>query len=163
VRLLRPPGEGRDVTELMRPTHLLDELTANGGLTSPNITYDQVEAVGTMLADIRRKVQFAMGDWLVLVEERFPEEFSQAAEVLKISPGGLQDYIRVARKVPRSMRRPELAWSLHRAVAALEPPEQKRMLEVAVREGLSHHELRQRLKPAELEPIRVCGECGRPL
>jgi hypothetical protein len=151
------------VTELVRPTHLLDELTANGGLHSTSITYEQLEAVGVMLADIRKKVQFAMGDWLLVVESRFPEQFSQAAELLELSEKGLSEYIRVAEKVPRSVRRKELSWSHHRAVAALEPPEQMEMLEVAVREGLSHHALRLRLKPAELEPVLVCGECGRAL
>jgi hypothetical protein len=159
----RPTAGGGVVTELVRPTHLLDELTANGGLTDPNVTYDQLEAVGVMLADIRKKVQFAMGDWLLVVEARFPEQFSQATELLELSEKGLQEYIRVAEKVPRSVRRKELSWSHHRAVAALEPPEQQEWLEKAVTLGLSHHELRQQLKPAELEPVRVCGECGRAL
>jgi hypothetical protein len=151
------------VTELVRPTHLLDELTANGGLTDPNVTYDQLEAVGVMLADIRKKVQFAMGDWLLVMEARFPERFSQAAELLELSEKGLQEYIRVAEKVPRSVRRRELSWSHHRAVAALEPPEQKEHLQAAVTERLSHHQLRQRLKPDDDVPRPVCGECGRVL
>jgi hypothetical protein len=150
------------VTELVRPTHLLDELTANGGLHSTSITYDQLEAVGVMLADIRKKVQFAMGDWLLVVEERFPEQFSQAAELLELSEKGLLEYVRVAQRVPRSVRRRELSWSHHRAVAALEPPEQAAHLEAAVTERLSHHQLRERLKP-ETEPRPVCGECGRAL
>jgi hypothetical protein len=150
------------VTELVRPTHLLDELALNGGLHDPSITYDQLEAVGVMLADIRKKVQFAMGDWLVTVEERFPEKFSQAAELLEVSPGGLLDYIRVAKNVPRSYRRPELPWSHHRAVASLEPPEQKQWLDTAVTERLSHHQLRDRLRPVEIEQPERCPTCGRP-
>jgi hypothetical protein len=154
---------GVGVTELVRPTHLLDQLQQNGGLHNPKLTYDQLEAVGVMLAKMRKEVQFAMGDWLVVMEERFPEKFSQAAEVLEISPGGLMDYIRVARKVPKSMRRKELPWSVHRAVAALEPPEQKQWLEVAVTERLSHHQLRDRLRPVEVEQPERCPTCGRNL
>jgi hypothetical protein len=154
---------GHAMTELARPTHLLDELTANGGLRSTSITYEQLEAIGVMLKDGRKKIQWAMGEWLIVVEERFPEQFSQAAELLELSETGLMEYIRVASRVPRSVRREDLSWSHHRAVASLEPPEQREWLAKAATLRWSHHELRQAMKPAELEPVRVCGECGRAL
>jgi Ser/Thr protein kinase RdoA (MazF antagonist) len=169
VCVLRPEGGDRYVTELVRPTHLLDELARNGALrttglylTDPDLTYDQLEAVGGLLGRMHQSLRFAIGDWLLLMEERWPEQFSQASEVLGLSEDGRREYLRVSQQVPRSVRREELSWSHHRAVAALEPPEQARYLEAAVTEHLSHHELRQRLKPEPVE-LRVCGECGRAL
>lgn len=151
------------MTELAAPSNLLDQFTRNGGLTDPNVTYDQLAAVGVMLADIRKKVQFAMGDWLMVMEERFPEKFSQAAELLEVSEGGLMEYIRVARRVPRSVRKPSLTWSHHRAVAALEVPAQKEWLARAEEQHLSHHQLRDALRVVPEEPPTDCRCCGRPL
>jgi Ser/Thr protein kinase RdoA (MazF antagonist) len=156
----------------LRPTHLLDELARNGALrttglylTDPNLTYDQLEAVGGLLGRMHQSLRFAIGDWLRLMEERFPAKFSQAAEVLGISEEGMREYLRVSEKVPRSIRREKLSWSHHRAVAALEVPEQKEWLKRAEAEQLSHHQLRDRLRVDEepnLEPAS-CRCCHRPL
>ena len=111
---------------VVRPTRLLDELAANGALrttglylTNPDLTYNQLEAVGGLLGRMHQSLRFAIGDWLMLMEARFPDKFSQAAEVLGISEAGMQEYLRVSQKVPRSIRRENLSWSHHRAVAAL--------------------------------------------
>ena len=158
------------MTDLVRPTHLLDELARNGALrttglylTNPDLTYDQLEAVGGLLGRMHQSLRFAIGDWLLLVEERFPAEFGQASEVLQISEDGRREYLRVSQQVPRSVRREELSWSHHRAVAALEPPEQQQHLDAAVAEGLSHHQLRDRLRPEPVQEVERCRTCGRPL
>jgi hypothetical protein len=80
------------MTELARPTHLLDELARNGALrttglylTDPNLTYAQLEAVGGLLGRMHQSLRFAIGDWLLLMEDRFPEKWSQGVEILGIS------------------------------------------------------------------------------
>lgn len=158
------------MTELVRPTALLDSLAANGALrttglylTDPNISYNQLEAVGGLLGRMHQSLRFAIGDYLRLLEERFPEKFSQGAEVLGISEEGMREYLRVSEKVPRSVRREKLSWSHHRAVAALEPPEQKQWLKRAEDERLSHHQLRDRLRVEPEEPPERCPTCHRPL
>jgi hypothetical protein len=158
------------VTELVRPTHLLDELARNGALkttglylTDPNLTYDQLEAVGALLGRMHQSLRFAIGDYLLLMETRFPEKFSQGAEVLGISEEGMREYLRVSEKVPRSIRRENLSWSHHRAVAALELPEQKEWLERAEAEQMSHHRLRFELKPEPEEEPERCQCCHRLL
>ena len=158
------------MTELVRPTHLLDQLAANGALrttglylTDPNLTYEQLEAVGGLLGRMHQSLRFAIGDYLRMMEERFPEKFSQGAEVLGISEEGMREYLRVSEKVPRSIRREKLSWSHHRAVAALEPPEQKEWLERAENEQLSHHQLRDALRiEPEPQAVRECRCCHRP-
>ena len=153
-----------------RPTELLDSLASNGALrttglylSDPNITYDQLEAVGALLGRMHQSLRFAIGDWLLLVENRFPERWAQAAEVLGISEEGMREYLRVSERVPRSIRREKLSWSHHRAVATLEPKQQKQWLKRAEDERLSHHRLRDELRvEPEQEPER-CPTCHRPL
>ena len=158
------------MTELVRPTALLDSLAANGALrttglylTDPDITYDQLEALGGLLGRMHQSLRFAIGDYLALLENRYPEKFSQGAEVLGISEEGLREYLRVSEKVPRSIRREKLSWSHHRAVAALEVPQQKQWLRRAETERLSHHQLRDALRVDEEPDPSVCRCCKRPL
>lgn len=157
------------MTELVRPTHLLDELARNGALRTtglylddPNLSYDALEAVGSLLGRMHQSLRFAIGDYLRKLEAMFPEHFSQGAEVLGISEEGMREYLRVSEKVPRSIRREKLSWSHHRAVAALEPPEQKEWLKRAETERLSHHQLRDALR-VEPDPEPRCRCCHRPL
>lgn len=169
------------MTELVRPTALLDSLAQNGGLrttglylTDPNITYEQLEAVGALLGRMHQSLRFAIGDYLLLMENRFPEQFSQGAEVLGISEDGLREYLRVSERVPRSIRREKLSWSHHRAVASLtkvnadgkidsDVNAQKQWLERAETERLSHHQLREALRTEEPPDPSVCRCCKRPL
>ena len=169
------------MTELARPTALLDQLAQNGALrttglylTDPNITYEQLEAVGNLLGRMHQSLRFAIGDYLLLMENRFPEQFSQGAEVLGISEDGMREYLRVSEKVPRSIRREKLSWSHHRAVAALtkvnangkidsDVNAQKQWLERAETERLSHHQLREALRTEDPPDPTVCRCCHRAL
>jgi hypothetical protein len=169
------------MTELdVRPTHLLDELARNGALRTtglflndPNISYEQLEAVGGLLGRMHQSLRFAIGDWLLLMETMFPDKFSQAAEVLGISAEGMREYLRVSQQVPRSIRREKLSWSHHRAVASLskvnkdgnlvsDVNSQKQWLERAETENLSHHQLRDALRTEEPPDPGVCRCCHRP-
>ncbi len=150
---------------------LLSELEKAGALTSvglrltdPDLTYDTYAAIGLLLGEIRKSVQWAIGDYIILGEQLFKEQAYQAISDLDVSENGLREYVRVAERVPRSVRRPELSWSHHRAVAALEPPAQKTWLAKASDERLSHHALRDALRNgAEPAAASVCRCCGHPL
>lgn len=153
------------------------ELSRNGALrptglylSDPDLDYDTFEALGFMLGRMHQSLRFAIGDWLLFGEERFPALVSQAAEALGLSEEGMQEYLRVSLKVPRSIRHKALSWSHHRAVASLEYPEQRAWLRRAEDEQLSHHALRDALRsgagPASHLPPPapdVCSCCGRAL
>lgn len=174
------------MTELeVRPTALLDELSRNGAfdhglhLTDPDMTYEQLEAVGFLLGRHHTDVRLAMGDYLVLMEARFPEKFSQATSALGISEEGAMDYMRVARQVPKSVRRKgsnRIYFAHYRAVAALKVVDQetgevttdyaaqREWLDRVEREDLSHHQLRAELREGEPPASpNVCRCCKRPL
>ncbi len=150
---------------------LLADLEAAGALTSvglkltdPNLSYDTWAAVGILLGKVREAVQWAIGDYILIGEKLFGAKAYQAISEIGVSEAGLREYVRVAERVPRSVRRPELSWSHHRAVAALELPAQKEWLTRATDEGLSHHALRDALRNgAEPTQATTCRCCGRDL
>lgn len=133
-------------------------------LTDPHMPIEQAAAVGRLLGQMDTCVRFAIGDWLLFTEQVYPEEWSQLIEVLGLSIDRRREYMRVAERVPRSRRRNKIDWSLHRAVAALPPPEQKEWLRRVEVEDLSHHALRDALRNGK-EPASptTCRCCGRSL
>ncbi len=131
-------------------------------LTDPNLPASQAEAIGMLLGRMHMSVRFAIGDWLLFIEQVYPTRWSQMAEVLNMSERTCSDYMRVSQQVPRSRRRPKLDWSQHRAVAALPPPEQKEWLKKAEDEQMSHHALRDALRNGHTEIVQTsCRCCGR--
>ena len=138
-------------------------LSATGlRLSDPNLPLEEFEHICYVLGRMHEAVRFAIGDAILYGEALYGEAAFQAFEALNISEEARQEYVRVAQRVPFSRRHPELSWSHHRAVAALEPPEQASWLERAEREQLSHHALREALRDGA-EPARasVCRCCGR--
>ena len=133
-------------------------------LTDPDLPYDQYEALCVLLGRMHEAVRFAIGDAIRLGEKLFGEDCYQAIEQMQLSEDARREYVRVSEKVARSVRRKDLSWSHHRAVAALPIPEQRRWLKTASEERLSHAELREALR--EGEPPRqaaVCRCCHRPI
>jgi hypothetical protein len=150
---------------------LLSELERAGGisviglhLARPDLPYSEFESLCVMLGKMHEAVRFAIGDAIILGEKLYREQAYQAIEQIGLSEKGRMEYVRVAERVPRSIRRPDISWSHHRAVATLPPPEQKAWLAKAVDEGLSHHALREALRDgAEANHPTTCHCCGRPL
>ena len=150
--------------ELLVTLEQAGALTPTGlTLTDPNMPISQAASVGRLLGQMDKCVRFSIGDWLLFIENVYPQEWSQLAEVLDLSDDRRREYMRVAERVPRSRRRAGLDWSKHRAVAALPPPEQKEWLKKAETEHLSHHALRDALRNGKPEPVvqKACRCCGR--
>lgn len=148
---------------------LLSELEQAGAisviglhLAEPDLPYPKFEALCGLLGKMNQAVKFAIGDAIVLGEQLYGERAYQAFESLCLSEQGMQEYVRVSKAVARSRRRKDLSWSHHRAVAALEPPEQKVWLKKASEERLSHHALRDALRSPE-KARSVCNCCGKTL
>jgi hypothetical protein len=100
--------------ELALHADMLVRLEEGGALTRTgldlssrsNMTYEQYEAIGTLLGRASAAIRWAVGDWLAFGEDRFGEPAAQAAEALGISPEGRMELVRVARAIPRHRRRP---------------------------------------------------------
>jgi hypothetical protein len=161
--------------ELLVQLEQAGALTPTGlTLTDPNLPIGQAEAIGTLLGRMHMSVRFAIGDWLLFIERVYPDEWSQLSEVLGMDYRTVRDYMRVSERVPRSVRRPKLEWSQHRAVAALSVIDpktgkshpdikaQKEWLKKAEVEQLSHHALRDALREGKPDVTPTsCRCCGR--
>lgn len=150
--------------DLLQQLEQAGALTPTGlTLTDPDLPITQAEAIGALLGRMHMSVRFAIGDWLLFIEQVYPTQWSQLAEVLEMDHRTVRDYMRVSERVPKSVRRPKLDWSQHRAVAALPPVEQKQWLRKAEQERMSHHALRDALRNgSDPEPTTSCRCCGRP-
>jgi hypothetical protein len=121
----------------------------------PEMPFDEWEQVGRMLGRASDWSAFAIGDWLLAGEAMYGQAAYQAAEATGRSEESLDQLVRVAERIPRSRRRPGVAWSLHRLVKNLEPREQLHWLGVADEYRLTYRELEQQLRSAGLVQTRV--------
>lgn len=144
-------------------------------LTDPNLPYTEFEGLcerlGGMYATtkwVEAEIKLAIGDAILAGEHLYGQEAYQAYEAFGISEDVRQDCVRLARQIPRSIRKVGrgLTWSHLRAVAALEPKEQREWLKRATDENLSHHALRAEIAASRngIPAVReVCPTCQRPL
>ncbi len=133
-------------------------------LARPDLPFDEFEALCVLLGKMHEAVRFAIGDAIILGEHLYREMAYQAIESLNISENARLEYVRVAQKVPHSIRREDLSWSHHRAVATMPPKQQRKWLKTAAQERLSHHELRDAIRDGAVPaPPTVCRCCHRPL
>jgi hypothetical protein len=143
-----------------------DQWSVSLELRSPELTYSRFEEICTFLGVVNTEVRFAIGDAILMGPELFGAEAYQALENLQLSEDGRQEYARVSQKVPPSLRRKDISWSHHRAVASIEGYDtKKKILKRAADEGLTHHALRDELRNGA-EPrysVSKCRCCGREL
>lgn len=133
-------------------------------LQDPDLAYEDFEQICYVLGTLHEAVRFAIGDAIVQGEVLYGDQAFQAFERFQLSEEAMKEYVRVAQRVPRSRRRKGLSWSHHRAVAPLPPAEQKEWLKRAVDEGLSHHALRDELRPSRNgDAPEYCASCGKRL
>jgi len=134
---------------------------------------------GRRLGAAGRSIGWWIGDWLLYGNERFGEKYSRAARITGYDVQTLMNMVYVASRFDISRRRPQLSFSHHAELAALDPDAQDRWLLRAEADRLSVRCLRQELRSQrkalkesgrlELAAASVdsdeivCAECGRPL
>lgn len=143
-------------------TQLAFDLGANLTATSmdlriPDPTYQDWENMGRAVSFVGNAWQWWVGDWLIIGEALFGEESAQAVDdrssrydlarrITGKDQGRLQNIRSVCNRVPKATRRPELDFTHHEKVAALDPDDQVRWLQRAVDETLNTSELAQAIK-----------------
>lgn len=140
-----------DIRDKIRVTPMGMEIT---GTLSFEEWRDLAPRIGTAV----RSWAFVLGDWLLYGEDRFgpparasmggprnavsAERYETARAATGIDEAVLANYAYVARNVPRHMRREDVSWEHHRAVAKLDEPEQGRWLKIAEKEEMTSRRLR---------------------
>jgi hypothetical protein len=131
----------------------------------PDLAYDDFEEIGHFIGVMHDAANWWLGAWLVQGEMLFGDKVYQAAEITRRSPRTLINVASVYRRVPESCRNPNVKFSLHAEVAALEPREQKRWLKEAEQRQFTKADLRAEIHaekdgndPAVLPPAVLSVE-----
>jgi hypothetical protein len=132
-------------------------LTPTELVISAELTFDDWESVGFQLGLIRDMTTWALGDWVAVGETLFGERMAQGVEATGRKKATLLEYARVARRVARSRRRPNLSWTHHQVVASREPPEQDELLDRAEANRWTVEELRGMLSDPAYLDRRITG------
>jgi signal transduction histidine kinase len=167
-----------------RPPGLDGVLTGTAWMANPSLDLRSWLDQGRSLGVVGRASGWWIGDWLRYGNLRFGERYARAARITGYDVQTLMNMVYVASAYDVSERRPELSWSHHAELAALEPEERRRWLDVAERDRLSVRCLRQEVRrerrarglgrapraaareleagrPAATE--RRCPHCGAPI
>ena len=138
--------------------------TSTGMLFANGLSYDDWSAIGETLQRMGFAIQFAIGDWLNYGERAYGEKYAQAILDTGRSYQTLMNYAYVANKIEFYLRRENLSFSHHSAIASLEPDQQARLLDDAERGGWTVADLydaKQELTGQE--PVihtLTCPACG---
>ena len=157
--------DGAEVLVVTVPAVAQDYTLTRVGLqlTDPDLTYERFEEICCLLGDLQTAIRFAIGDAIIQGEHLFGEASYQAFERFQLSEEAMKEYVRVAQRVPRSRRRKDISWSHHRAVAPLEPDAQKKWLDRAQVERMSHADMRLALRNGKPSERECCPTCGKRL
>jgi hypothetical protein len=133
-------------------------------------------AAGRRLGGISRCNQWWLGDWVRYGTAKWGEKYVEAARITGYDPRSLANMASIATSFELSRRRDMLTWSHHAVVAALEPEEQDRWLDVAVAKRFSVADLRIELRsvkrirdrpnqraavpPSQTVAAVTCPQCG---
>ena len=119
---------------------------------------------------IGRGAGWWIGDWLRYGNQRFGERYVRASRITGYDVQTLMNMVYVASRFEPEERREGLSWSHHAEVAAAEPDDRGRFLDMAETERLSVRCLREEVRRArriaahepeeEPTPQIQCPECG---
>ena len=109
----------------------------------PGLSFEEWAAIGEQLRHVETHRAWWWGEWLLYGEAAFGERYSQAVDGSDYTYAVLKNTAWVARAFPPSRRRYHLPWTMHQAVAHLEPAEQDRLLDWVDETGATRQMLRE--------------------
>lgn len=116
----------------------------------PDLSFDEWADVGRDLARVTKACMWWLGDWWAYGEHRYGERASQALD----SDLDFQTWANagwVSRSIPAEERRPELTYSHHAKVAALETSSREEVLDLAESEGWTVRDVEQEVRRRKKE------------
>lgn len=140
------------------------ELTSPVGDMSPtswkpnqDMTFNEWADIGNTLQLIQGSLYWWIGDWLNYGELKWGETYTQAIDVTGWRVERLRDAKWVAAAVSPEVRRDDLSWSHHKAIAHLAGDRQAHWLEVAADSNLSVAALREYVKVSAEGKVAIEG------
>jgi hypothetical protein len=131
------------------------------GLILPaNLSYQEWEDIGTKIRGVRETVKFIVGDWCNFGAVAYGEKYAQAISATDYDYQQLRNISWVCRQVPMGVRREDLSFAHHQAVANLDRDEQVVWLQAAKDSELSSRDLKRAITgKLEVETYQ-CPYCG---
>jgi hypothetical protein len=120
-------------------------LTPVGAALSDGLSFEEWLSVGRRLLPSSNASAWWIGDWLAYGEWRYGHKYRIAVERLQLDYDRIRDYVYVASRVGKGVRRADLSWRHHRLVAKLDPAEQLDWLARAAEQKWSTRELAEAL------------------
>lgn len=129
-------------------------------ISDPDISFEGWQQIGGAIGFATDACHWWIGDWFLFGEAAFGEDaahaipdkserYSYLRGVTRLEQGRLQNIVSVAHRVSRPVRREELSFSHHEAVASCAAPEQKKWLEKAVKKSWSKAQLAEAIRDAK--------------
>src|SRR5256885_7350294 len=166
-----------EVVAEAQPLDIAISMTPTAWAVSGDLSLLEWSQSGRRLGIIGRGTGWWIGDWVNYGNARFGERYVRAARITGYDVQTLMNMVYVASRFDISRRRPNLSFSHHAELAALDPEEQDYWLDRAEAERLSVRSLREEVRrarklaaaeqaeleePSTKEPEErvVCPECG---
>ncbi len=106
-----------------------------------DLSFEKWAAIGAVLGELEKRIQWLVGDWYRYGEHRYGEAASQAAPT-GLSAKSVQNMAYVADRIEPSRRREGVPFSHHAEVAALPPDVADGLLDRVEAEGWTRSQLR---------------------
>lgn len=120
----------------------IGETTETSWSPPSTLTWEQWESIGNTLQVVNGAVNWWIGDWLNVGEQKWGDTYTQAVNATDSSIESLKKYKAVSERVPREIRTPRLSWTHHFYVAYLPAEERGPLLAMAEELQLSSRELK---------------------
>lgn len=128
-------------------------LTSVGLIDNPQATFDDWNALGTMLFRLEGSIQWLIGDWLLVGAGRWGSMYDQAVEQFGRANNTLRGYKTMALNFHMSRRREALTFGHHYTVKSLSADVQDYFLDLAEQEQLSVADLRKAIRAWQNQDI----------
>lgn len=148
-------GDGVGALELLAQLERAGSLTPVSLMLPIDISFDRYEALLRLLGNVHEGARWHLGDAINQGDRIFGETYTQAVAATGLAEQTLINYASVCRHVPRVLRRTELSFSHHAEVAYLEPPDQKRLLDLAESNRWRRRDLRDAAASIRARPPRI--------
>ena len=143
-------------TALTVPSPKNITVTPIGLVIKGTLSFDDWASLGPVLGKYHKGIAWAVGDWLATGEYKFGEMYGQALDTTGLSLGRLRNLKSLADRVPMENRAGSLSLSHHEAVAPFSHDMQRKLIAMAIEQGLDRDELRKVV--AELNAALPEGE-----
>lgn len=128
------------------------EFSPVGWQPPSDLTREEWLAMGPRLGGVAKALHFWIGDWLNEGERKWGEMYAQAMSDTDFGYYTLTRDVWVCKSIPREIRRPELFFTHHWHVAALDAEKQSEMLDKAVEEEWSSGRLKEEVQKLTPQP-----------